>query len=579
MAYRFWIPFLLLLSPACQKDAPGWSATGGNLCSHPEAYTVTFGRVRHARVPRVSRWFGRSPTRLDLEESTVLGDDRDALIFRTPTRVLLSVPPAPTPRRFRTSLRRLPWKGRGGSAQASREQSLLCEVFAQASDGAPLRSLARVELPDDPHLPALPWADLEATLPAGFSGSLELVCRWANSGLASTIGPEVAWANPRLLPPPSKRHPDVLILTVDTLRADAMERAPGLRAILSRGISWPRAVAPSNWTLPSYASLFTDLEADQHGAGRGPFPPVPGGPIRREFHGIRPELTTLAEIFRREGYATCMIYQNPFLEPWGGLDRGFERYVRTSEDTAYGAEVASAWWEGASDRPRFLVLHLMAPHHPYDPPRIAGLSDHLPPDPLDALDLPKLFGIDHTPEERAAFFALPAQARKDLRRRYDAEVAVLDQQISPWLEELLRGPQPPILAFHADHGEEFWDDGSYEHGHSFSEAVIRVPIGIVWPGHLSPAVHPEPVGAHWLGASCARLAGLDLPSSWRADLFHPLAITRSVGTLYRSRHGGREYDLRSGRDHFLPLDPGFLGNGPAATLDPSLRQALESLGY
>ncbi|TAH34513.1 MAG: hypothetical protein EYC70_16385 [Planctomycetota bacterium] len=572
MKTRLPLLLLLLLLAACDGGRTPGGAAVWDPCGRGDAYRVLAGSAREERCHVLTRWFGLDSAAVAAPPPEILSDTRDAVLVSTPSHLQVELGQG-SDRMLRAAVRRLP-EGEAGARPAAAGPELVAEVFWRR--GAAVLSLARVSLPEPGAPRDNPWRELAAALPDG-PGALDLVTRWADPAGSARSGPQVAWGAPRVTRAAARqRPPDVLLLSVDALRADALAAAPRLHALLRRGALWPRAVSPSNWTLPSYASLFTAMDADRHGAGRGPLPEhAAGAALPRDYRGIRPGLPTLAAAFRAAGYATAMVHQNPFLEPWSGLDRGFERYVRSADDGATGVRVASEWWNSEPHRPRFLVLHLMGPHLPYAPPPGAAL----PPDPLQALDWRAFLAADHAPEQRRAFFRLDEPQQAAVRARYHAEVAAVDAAVAPWLEELLSSATPPVLAFHSDHGEELWDEGSFEHGHSFTDAVVRIPIGLVWPGHVAPRVHEHLAGAVDLGPSLLRLARVPAPAGWEGDLFAPRAAVRSLQPLYRAEHGGRVFALAPERAQWLPFDPRAGADGPPAVLDEALQRALAELGY
>ena len=500
----------------------------------------------------------------------LLGDTRDALVASVPSEIRAPYPASDRRRLLTAAV--MPMRGTAGPPRPEGRR-ILAEVHSHSSAGSEL--LGRAEIVPDRR----DWQELEFSLPPGEAGELVLRLRWdrPNGGPASAAA--VAWGNPVLAPRPAAAgrpaagRPDVLLVTVDTFRADALSHAPGLSAILAGGCLWTVAVAPSNWTLPSYASLLTGRAPAEHGAGRARDGSTAAG--SRDYRGLQGELPTLAEQFRKAGYATAMVHQNPFLEPWTGLDRGFERYVRTREDTTLALSVAGDWWQRSAARPRLLVVHLMAPHLPYSPPG----ADELGPDPLAALDLEAFFASEHSPEERRRFFDLPEQDRLQVSARYRAEVVALDRQLAPWLEEMLAADPPPLFAFHADHGEELWDSGSFEHGHSFHDAVVRVPVGIVWPGRVAAERRDDAVGAHWLASTLLRLAGVPRPAAWRQDLFDRHGTTTTSSSYYLSDGHGRRFDVATGRSRELDPAEAVSADGPPAELSEELESALRELGY
>ena len=446
-----------------------------------------------------------------------------------------------------------------------------CEVFWQDSSDQP-QSIFSTQTQGNQG-----WQEMLAPLPQT-AGKLICITRAVNQ---QTISSEqrVGWALPLVAEKEfvsASTKPDVLLLSVDTLRSDALAHMPLLSARLKMGAIWHQAISPSNWTLPSYASLFSALPATQHGAGRGAFAPVENKVNNKKYRAIHDGIPLLSEAFQRAGYFTSLVYQNPFLEKWTGLHRGFHRSIRIRDRTALTIKASKNIWQQTPDRPRFLVAQFIAPHHPYAPIGVLGLPD----DPIAELDLPPFIDSDATPDQRAAFFDLDIHAQQNVRTLYYAECRELDKQLDPWLTELANGPRPLLIAFHSDHGEELWDEGSFEHGHSFADSVIRVPIALLWPGHVPVSSSSKAVPAWALGPTMLQLAGIALPSEWDLNLFEPASLPAEVpctGTLYRARRGGRIFHP-DGTTIDLPFR-GLGTTGPEADLGEDGAQFLEQLGY
>jgi arylsulfatase A-like enzyme len=525
-----------------------------------EEITAEAGSAVHGRSEYLTLWHGVDPSLLRVRAEQILGDDRSSLLAATPTRISVALASSTQARRFHSAVRR---HGPRPPVPTS------FEVFWQAQGEDP-RSLFQLTLAPLTTQLSEPWHEVDFELPQQ-EGSLLLVCRDPRPIGERAPVTEVAWQSPVVYTPlrRAERRPDVLLVTIDTFRSDALEHAPALSALLAQGQLWPRAVAPSNWTLPSYASLFTGLPADQHHAGRGAFAvDATGLPENRQLSAVDSSLRTLADRFRTAGYATGMIHQNPMLESWTGLNRGFERYVRASDRSADALALAESFWEQNEGRPRFLVLHLMAPHLPYR----FGPN----PDPFDAMPLASFFSEDHTPEERAQFFALDPTRIETVRARYYAEVEQLDRALGPWLAGRLQAAEGQlIMGFHSDHGEELWDAGSFEHGHSFDDSVIRVPVALIAPGRLEAAVFPTSVPAEALAANLLELAAIphDLPSR----LQEPPEKFRSQMPLYRSLLQGREFSQESSSPLAFDAQRGSGGNG--AAISERKRRMLAELGY
>jgi arylsulfatase A-like enzyme len=459
---------------------------------------------------------------------------------------------------------------------------VVAEVFWQSTEDEDPVRLASLRWEAAPEGGKLDWRPLDLDLPEG-AGRLSLATRFEDPGLAMEAGPDVAWELPALLTPRAGA-PDILLISIDTLRADGLARMPYLRGLLAEGWSWREAISPSNWTLPAMASLLTGRDPGEHGSGRGPFTPEPSGESEeRGFGSLDEDLPTLGSLLAAEGYRTAMWHQNPFLEDWSGLARGFDRYVRTRDEPRAPFPGLTQWWTRHQGQPRFAVLHEFTPHLPY-----AADWDEVP-DPLAELPLKAWFAADLDPAERRRRFELPTEAQAQVRARYEHQLAELDRA----LEEVvatIRADAPDLLVLvHVDHGEVLWDDGSFEHGFSFDDSVVQVPLGLSWRGEIPPAEVDGPVAAHHLGRLLCELLrtrrGIELarmpPSHLlSADGRRPLGGTAPVETvapLYRSETGGRRWTPEGGWTT-LPFDPRGTAREKAWLPTDTARRLVE-LGY
>jgi arylsulfatase A-like enzyme/cytochrome c-type biogenesis protein CcmH/NrfG len=255
-------------------------------------------------------------------------------------------------------------------------------------------------------------------------------------------------------PFPASR-PDILLITIDTLRADApgfggnpRDPTPLLDRLAARGRVFTDAHAHNVVTLPSHTNILTGLYPYQHGV--------------RDNSGFRlpASIPTLGTVLRDAGYATGAFVGSFSLDHQFGLNRGFQVYDDRSTlgaDTQEfviperrGTEVvaaALAWWreKRPPQTPRFLWVHLFDPHAPYDPP-----------------------------EPFATRF-------KD--NPYLGEVAAADAALAPLLDLLLGGNEPScFVVVTADHGEALGDHGELTHGLFAYEATLKIPLVLWGPG-------------------------------------------------------------------------------------------------
>jgi arylsulfatase A-like enzyme/Flp pilus assembly protein TadD len=279
--------------------------------------------------------------------------------------------------------------------------------------------------------------------------------------------------------------PDVLLITIDTLRADALGyagnsqvRTPTLDRLARGGVVFRGAHAHNVVTLPSHANILTGLLPYQHG--------VRDNTGFRLSHGA----PTLASLLKAKGYATAAFVGAFPLDARFGLNWGFDvyddRYRRgkTSLDFEMperpAAEVvaaAKAWWDGTAGKPRFLWVHLYDCHAPYRPPQPFA-------------------------EEYRSY-------------PYLGEVAAVDAALAPLLAPLREGGSPAALILvTADHGEALGDHGEQTHGLFAYEATLHVPL-IVWCAPaLRPAVRDDAVGHVDIAPTILQAAGVPAPSGW-----------------------------------------------------------------
>lgn len=554
------LPLLtLLITGVCPSLSCGGEEAARNVGRatvqrvHAEDCTPVLGRLVEADSSWITPWFGQAAWSPDAPD--ILGDTRPALYASTPSRFSVEIGESTELRALSTALRR--------AKPGEKDDGILRgEIFWQ--NGSDLTSLGFVEL--QPELDT--WMELRLEVPAD-KGVLVFSTRLAAPGMAQHDAEEVAWQVPVLTAKADLAQPDVLLLVLDTLRLDAVEHMPYLNGLMQEGEVWEEAYVPSNWTLPSMASLLTGLLPDEHGCGRGPFAATSTGQIEdRDFRSLK-AVPTLAEAMRDAGYATAALHQNPFMEAWTGLHRGFERYVRTADRPDANRKTALDWWALQSHQPRFLMLHYMTPHLPN------GVVDA-----LDKRSVEDFFGVDHAPQQRLDFFNFENAERDAVRQAYQEAVQQLDAELKLVVDHLrAQSPDCRILIY-ADHGEEHWDGDGFEHGFSFEDSVIHVPLAFIQGQNAKPKAHAQKVPAHHLGTYLLERLGIpnQLPASALGALEQADRTVLSAFPLYRSNLGGRLWNPSDQAWVELP----FSGNGspgPNASIDAWTAARLAELGY
>lgn len=292
------------------------------------------------------------------------------------------------------------------------------------------------------------------------------------------------WANPTIdVPRKDGDPPNIVFIAIDTLRADRLScygyhreekpTSPNIDALARDGVLFFRTMAQSNWTTPSFASMFTGLPPSRHR-------------VVHRVSSIAPGQNTLAEIFRRGGWATQGIAYKTYLYNMG-FEQGFDSWfnvprihIRADDNL----KKALDWLEDNHDRRFFLFLHFNDPHQPFNQPPPYDRTYNRPADLARfGLRLPIIIGPHKgIPGCRKCMpDGMPAPGFRRLASDlYDGEVAYLDDRVGRFLQALKsRGLyRDAVILFVSDHGEIIFEQGSFfGHGsHHLCDELIRVPM-------------------------------------------------------------------------------------------------------
>jgi arylsulfatase A-like enzyme len=312
-----------------------------------------------------------------------------------------------------------------------------------------------------------------------------------------------AWAGLEVVAPAStRRPPNVLMIVLDTLRADRLslygyhrQTTPHIDAwARQRGIVFANTVAPAPWTLPSHVSIFSGLDTITHSANTGD--PVP------------PTILTLAEILRDQGYATTAVTGGGYLASEYHLMQGFDRVDyffeprlvprESGNDIEHGMATALEWLESARDRPFFLLFHTYEVHGPYrarepyfDRLRDAPFEGEPPlmtTSPIEPVmkdgfvfrsELVERILID----EGQRYDPLPPERLPLLQDIYDSSVARADVAVDRLLTRLteLGLDRETVVVLLSDHGEVLGEGGWGGH-FGLQECELMVPLVFALPG-------------------------------------------------------------------------------------------------
>lgn len=386
-----------------------------------------------------------------------------------------------------------------------------------------------------------------------------IVLFWMSWAIGTCIENQAgAGLPPRPLPEELADRPNVLLVVVDTLRADAVgaygapeDPTPRLDALARESHLYLQAVAAAPWTRPSFASLLTSTVPCTHQTSR-------------KADSLPDELDTVAEVLQAHGYTTGAFVNNINVAASFNFGQGFdtfefmrptlpfrseasfrltlfqtmrllrERYLpgrkrveRFYHDAEAITDVSTEWLSRHGQSRWFLMVHYMDPHDPYFP------------HPYDGTGYARVEHPHPGVEEAGA-----------LKRLYEGEVRFWDQhfgRLLDWLAEhgLL---DETVIVVTADHGEEFAEHGGFWHGNRLYDEALHVPLLVRLPGGGASRVHDQ-VRLIDLPPTIADLCGAPHGRQWQGfSLTRGYALRETRDRLALSEGDFEGFLLRSLRD-------------------------------
>ncbi len=318
---------------------------------------------------------------------------------------------------------------------------------------------------------------------------------------------------------PSVPGPNIVLLTLDTTRADHLGYAgwpyastPNLDALARRGLRFERCDSSAPITLPSHATILSGLFPPRHG-------------VRDNGTFVLPDgIPTLAERFAQGGYDTAAVVSAVVLSRRHGLDQGFRIYdddlaagvsagTEVEERQAEATTAAALAVLAALRPPYFLWVHYYDPHEEYRPP--------------------------------SRF----ADAARGPNRLYDGEISYMDNEIGRLLGAL---PAATVVAAVGDHGEMLGEHGELTHGVLPFAGARRVPLVLAGPGVPAAQVSDCLARTADVAPTLLALAGLTVPADLDGESLVPARPSRPTDEVPPDRS-----DAGCGRisysESFLPF--------------------------
>lgn len=310
---------------------------------------------------------------------------------------------------------------------------------------------------------------------------------------------------------PKQAAPNVLLVSIDTLRADHLgcygysrDTSPNLDALAERGVVFENAFSTAPWTLPGHMSIFTSLYPSFH-------------KLESTSRRLAPDVQTLTESIKALGHRTSAFVMTVLLARHWGFGRGFDFYYHHQGVVVAEKQTNTAidWldWhlfhQRREQRPDafFLFVHYFDPHETYSPPEpflsmyTGGYDGTLAPED----QVTKTFAERDFPTPQDYEYVIGL---------YDGEIRYTDQEVGRLLRRLdtLELLDDMIVIVTSDHGEEFKDHGSMGHQSTVHREQLQVPLIIVGPGLPAGTRVDSQVSLVDVYPTLAGLLGADLPS-------------------------------------------------------------------
>ncbi len=342
--------------------------------------------------------------------------------------------------------------------------------------------------------------------------------RWIARRIAGWIAGFALLAGCGPLPGGDDTRPDIVLISIDSLRADHLgvygsrrPTSPAIDALSNRGIRFERARAASPWTLPSHSTMFTGLWPTDH-------------QVIEDDRAIGPTVPYVPQVLQAAGWATAGFVSTIYVSDTYGFGRGFDRFedygITERDNLAHPIRAdrqvndAVTWvMESGKNKPVFLFLHIYDVHYPYlPPPPFDTRFDRASSDPLEA----RYRSYRYYQRRPLSNRRMAHQAAQ-----YDESIAWVDSQLARLFDAWDDSRRPVRFIITADHGEELGERGSWGHGHTLYREALEVPL-IVSGAGIDPAVRSERAGTIDIAATVAALAGVPWGLGPGLDLRGPI---------------------------------------------------------
>jgi arylsulfatase A-like enzyme len=315
---------------------------------------------------------------------------------------------------------------------------------------------------------------------------------WGEPGLFQPI-PESPAPNPQDTIAKAKKAKNLVLVVMDTTRADQFEtftpgngiHTPKLDAFSKKATSFTRAYNNGNWTKPSMLTMFSGLYPATHTATK-PESMVPEG------------IGLISEHLQKQGLKTQGFTSNPVVSEKFGFERGWDGFGVFYEGEASGESMykrAAKWTAENGDQPFFLYVQTIDPHTTYAVPKQYWSRYY-------KKNYSGQIGQKFTRDDQKKINDKVIKASADdvawIQALYHGEISYQDEHVGYFLDQLEEQGrlEDTIVVVTNDHGEEIYDHGSFGHGWTLFEEMIRAPLMIHYPALFPKATVVDAITEH-----------------------------------------------------------------------------------
>jgi len=302
---------------------------------------------------------------------------------------------------------------------------------------------------------------------------------------STTINSYPVWVNPILHKETNKDKINIILVSIDTLRADHLgcygytrSTSPNLDKLADDAVLFENTFSNTSWTLPAHVSLLTSLNSANH-------------KVLNALQKLNPNLLTLADILRNNDYLCAAFTGGGYLSCRYGFSKGFDTYqeIRKNGDLSVRFDESeslcgrmSEWLDKNFKKDFLLFLHTYQPHAPYE----------------NNSDIGKIFlnknskwqkirGKDIFRGRSKRNSIISKEERENIIALYDGEIRYTDEYlIKPMINKLkeLDIYDKTMIIVTSDHGEEFYEHKNWLHGITLYNESIKIPLIIKFPNSL-----------------------------------------------------------------------------------------------